>query len=227
MKIVTALSGEGEFTIKHVQALAKQLDEHAPFTSFACITNEKVPGVTCLPNHNKWPGWWIKFEAFAPEIKGPILWMDLDTIILGPLDDILAVRKLTLLRDFYRTGKPVPRGLNLQRRPGSPKPEGLGAGLMLLNEEDRKEPYEYFSKNPRPYMEQYRNQGDQPLLESYYLKHAQRWQDVVPGQIVSWKVDCCGANEFQKPAIPVDARVICFHGTPRPWSVDQFKDLYV
>jgi hypothetical protein len=212
MKIVTTWSGEGEFTAKHVQALARQCEKYAPLHDFVCITNGKVPGVECWPNRNKWPGWWVKFEAFAPEVKGDILYMDLDTVVIGSLEDILKVRKLTLLRDFYRDGKRLK--------------EGLQASLMLLTEKDRPEPWEYFSNNPRSYMETYKTKGDQPLLERYYMNHAQRWQDILPGQVVSWKVNCGGGNAFSKPSIPTDARIIIFHGQPRCWDVEQFKDLY-
>ena len=212
MKIVTALSGGGEFTPAHVQALKRQCDYYAPITEFVCITNENVPGVTCLPNRHNWPGWWVKMEAFAPDIKGTILWMDLDTVLVKDISPLLSQERLTILRDFYRDGK---RHI-----------EGLQASLMLLPEEDRAEPWAYFSKNPRTYMEQYKAGGDQKLLERYYLKHARRWQDVLPEQIVSWKVDCCGSNIFQKPKVPKDARVIIFHGKPRPWDCQEWEHLY-
>jgi len=212
MKIVTALNSGGEFTPAHVQALKRQCDHYAPLTEFVCITNENVPGVDCIPDPNKWPGWWIKMNAFAPSMKGTILWMDLDTVIVGSLEAITSTNRLTLLRDFYRDGK---RHI-----------EGLQASLMLLPEEDRAEPYEYFSKSARTYMETYKTKGDQPLLERYYLKHAQRWQDVLPGQIVSWKVDCCGGNVFRKPAIPAEARIVIHHGTPRPWQCPEWEHLY-
>lgn len=212
MKIVTTWSGEGGFTAKHVQALARQCEKYAPLTDFVCITNEKVPGVECWPNRNKWPGWWVKFEAFAPEIKGNILYMDIDTVIIGKLDSLLKINKLTLLRDAYRDGKRLK--------------EGLQASLMMLREEDREGPWKYFSTHPRTYMETYKTKGDQPLLEQYYLSHAQRWQDVLPGQIVSWKVDCGGGNAFKPAVIPADARLIFFHGAPRPWQCKEFEDLY-
>jgi hypothetical protein len=212
MKIVTTWSGEGDFTAKHVQALARQCEKHAPLTDFVCITNEKVPGVECWPNHNKWPGWWVKFEAFAPWVHGDILYMDLDTVITGSLADIVRVKKLTLLRDAYRDGKRLK--------------EGLQASLMMLTEEDRVGPWEYFSTHPRTYMETYKIKGDQPLLEQYYMSHAQRWQDILPGQIVSYKVDCGGGNAFKPAVIPASARLIFFHGKPRPFDCPEFKDLY-
>lgn len=212
MKIVTVWSGAGEFTVKHVQALAQQCEKYAPLYDFVCITNEKVPGVECWPNRNNWPGWWVKMELYRPDIRGTVLYLDLDTVITGSLSNIVAVNKLTLLRDFYRDGKRLK--------------EGLQASMMLLPEEEREGPWKYFSTHPRSYMETYKTKGEQPLLESYYMSHAQRWQDVVPGQIVSWKVNCGGGNAFREPIIPADTRVIIFHGVPRPWDVPQFKGLY-
>ena len=213
MKIVTTWSGDGEFKSSHVQSLARQCAQFAPGVDFVCITNEKVPGVECWPNRNKWPGWWVKFEAFAPEIKGDILYMDLDTVIVGSLEDIVRVKKLTMLQDAYRDGKKFKKGLQ--------------ASLMMLTEKDREGPWKYFSTQPHTYMETYKVKGDQPLLESYYLNRAQRWQDVLPGQVVSWKVNCGGGNAFSRPSIPADARLIFFHGKPRPWDCPEFKDLYV
>ena len=213
MKIVTTWSGDGEFKSSHVQSLARQCAQFAPGVDFVCITNEKVPGVECWPNRNKWPGWWVKFEAFAPEVKGDILYMDLDTVIIGSLAELLKVDKLTLLRDAYRDGKKYKKGLQ--------------ASLMMLPERDRQGPWEYFSTQPLTYMETYKVKGDQPLLERYYMNRAQCWQDILPGQIVSAKVGCGLGNSFSKPIIPADARLIFFHGKPRPWDCAEFKDLYV
>lgn len=212
MKIVTVWSGEGVFTVKHVQALARQCEKHAPLTDFVCITPKSVEGVECWEPTHTWTGWWHKYEIFAPHICGRILYMDLDTVIRGSLSDILAVDKLTLLRDFYRDGKRLK--------------EGLQASLMSLSEEDRSRIWEDWMREPRAHMQRLGIKGDQPMLEQHFLQRAQRWQDIAPGQIVSWKVTCGGGNAFQAPVIPADARVIIFHGMPRPWDVPQFKEMY-
>lgn len=224
MKIVTAWSGEGDFKSSHVQSLARQCEKFAPLDDFVCITPTKIDGVECWKPTHKWPGWWHKFEIFAPRIRGTILYMDIDTVISGSLSDIVADEKLTLLRDFYRAGKQVPGGL--RRVKLKAKAEGLQASLMMLPEADRAEIWEDWISDPGSRMQWLCSKGDQPLLEQHFLKRAQRWQDVVPGQIVSYKVDCCGANEFQKSIVPADARVIVFHGQPRPWDCPEFKDLY-
>lgn len=198
--------GPSEFQPVHVQALAKQLEKWAPFSTFECLTDVDVPGVKCIPLVHDWPGWWAKMEVFAPRMTGDFLFMDLDTIITGSLEDIEQTSKLTMLRDFYRDGKKLK--------------EGLGGGLMYLTEESRAEPWNYFSKHPTSYMQTYRR-GEQHLLETYYLRTADRWQDVLPGQVISWKVHCAALNR-----VPENARAVCFHGQPRPWIVPQFAHLY-
>ena len=100
---------------------------------------------------------------------------------------------------------------------------------MFLPEADRAEVWEQFSKNPRAAMMEFSRGGDQRVLEHHYLARAQRWQDVLPGQVVSYKAHCC-QNVLGKGPVyrstPEGTRIIAFHGTPRPWYTEQFKDLY-
>lgn len=194
-----------EFTPGHVLALQRQLAQYAPGFPFECLSDVKVPGVECRPLRHGWPGWWAKMELFDPEVPGDFLFMDLDTVITGPLDDILAVRKLTLLRDFFRDGKKLK--------------EGLGGGLIYLPADARRDVWGFWMQQPQLQMRVY-SRGDQFLMEKFYLNTAQRWQDVVPGQVVSWKVHCKG------DIVPPEARVVCFHGQPRPWAVGKLLHLY-
>lgn len=204
MRIVTVYRSGGDFTTKHVQALQKQIEKWAPLASFECLSDAPIDGVKCIPLKSNWPGWWAKMELFDPGLPGDFLFMDLDTVILGPLDDILDVNELTCLRDFYRDGKKLK--------------EGLGGGLIYLPADARKVIWEYFTANP-PFCMRLYSRGDQHLFERFWLQSAKRWQDKVPGQIVSWKVNCARG-------IPPEARVICFHGKPRPFETGQFLHLY-
>lgn len=197
--------GSSEFNASHVVALQKQVAKWAPGVQFECLSDIAIPGVDCRPLKRGWRGWWSKIELFDPEFPGDFLFMDLDTVISGSLSDVLAVDKLTLLRDFYRDGKKLK--------------EGLGGGLLYLPAGNaRRAVWDDFTANPSLSMRLY-PRGDQFLFETHYLNTAQRWQDVVPGQVISWKVHC-------QNGIPSDARVICFHGKPRPWEVGQFLHLY-
>lgn len=211
MRILTVLTSRTlhgaapEFKPAHVQALQKQLERWAPFAQFECLTDTDVPDVECRPLKHGWPGWWSKMELFDPELRGDFLFMDLDTVVTGPLDGFERVSKLTVLRDFYRDGVKLK--------------EGLQSSLMFLPGAARRAPWDDFMANPALAMRLHGAGGDQRLLEAHYIHSADRWQDVLPGQVVSWKVDC-------KTGIPPDARIVCFHGKPRPWAVPQFLHFY-
>lgn len=212
MRIITVLrsknlqGGPSEFKPLHVQALKRQLEKHAPFVQFECLSDVDVPGVETIPLEHKWPGWWAKMEAMSPRMKGDFILMDLDTVITGSLDDIEHVTKLTMLRDFYRDGKKLK--------------EGIANGVCFMPEADRARVWDLFVNNPAFNMRLYAR-GDMFLFERLFLNTAQRWQDVVPGQIVSWKVHCAKTN-----TVPPDARIVCGHGHPRPWAVPQLAHLY-
>jgi hypothetical protein len=199
------LKSGGDFKPSHVQALKRQLEKHAPSATFSCFTDMKVEGVECRPLKRKWPGWWSKMELFDPEVRGDILYMDLDTVLVGPLDDLTRVNSLAMLRNFYRDGKKLK--------------EGLQSSVMFLPERHRTVAWDLFIQHPAWHMSLYRAGGDQRLLESLWLNTAARLQDLLPGQFVSWKVNCA-------KGVPPEARVIVFHGKPRPWDVGQFLHLY-
>lgn len=197
MRVALVLRAGGEYKPEHAQALAFQLSLHAPSHEVVVLSDVDVPGVERIPLKYQWPGWWAKLELVRPDIEGDLLFFDLDTVITGDLTDILAVKELTILRDFYRDGLR--------------KPEGLQSSMMFLPADARQEVWNAWSPD---LIDQYKRKGvgDQAFLESLWLNKAKRWQDIVPGQIVSYKVHC------KHNGLPPDARVVCGHGRPRPWE---------
>lgn len=199
------LKSGGDFKPSHVQALQRQVAKWAPLASFECLTDMEVPRVETVPLVHKLPGWWSKMELFRPDVLGEFLFMDLDTVVVGPLDDFERVSNLTVLRDFYRDGKKLK--------------EGLQSSLMYIHSSGREQIWDDFMLNPPLTMLMHRRGGDQALPERYWLSKAARFQDEIPGQVVSWKVNCASG-------VPPEARVVVFHGKPRPWEVGQFLHLY-
>lgn len=207
MRVATVLRSGGIYRPAHVEALARQLKQWLPFDELLCFSDMFVPRVETVPLLHKWPGWWSKMEIFRPDIAGDLLYMDLDTLLIGPLDDIVNVNRLTILRDFYRDG--VYKG----------RPEGLQSSLMLLPEADRSEVWADFARNPEVAMNSFTRLGDQGFLERHFLERAARWQDVLPGQVVSLKVHC-------RNGVPSNTRVICAHGKPKFWDLPEYKHFY-
>lgn len=214
MKIVTVLRSGSEFNSSHVQSLKRQCAQFAPWAEFMCLSDTHIDGVHCRLLKTDWPKWWSKMELFDPHMKGDFLYMDLDTVISGSLSDILRCDKLTLLRDFYRDGVKFKAG--------------LGSGLMYLPEHARWKPWDIFGLSAERIMATC-PKGDQQFLENVWGVNIPTWQEFVPDQVVSYKVHCCesvlGQGLKYKYTSP-DARIICFHGQPRPWNTEQFKDLY-
>jgi len=145
-----------------------------------------------IPLENDWPGWWSKIELF--KLEGPLLYFDLDTIIKGDLSDIAEQchkQEFIVLNDFYRE-------------------KGIGSGMMGWNESVRYI-YDAFAKNPRQYMDQYRNGGDQSFIESQCSPV--KWQNIVRDHVVSYKVHVMNGKSN-------GSRVVCFHGKPKPHEVN-------
>lgn len=173
---------------------------------FYCFTDNKSninENIIChdLPyaNNKSMKGWWQKLYLFSPDmpIKGKIFYIDLDTVIAGNIDDILSVEGFIVLRDFYAS---MARGVSTT---------DIGSGLMTWNTTNglyHPEIWETFMQNPISNINQMHPHGDQRWIQKFVLDR-KYWQDVLPGQVVSFKCHCVGG-------LPADARVICYHGKP-------------
>lgn len=136
-------------------------------------------------------GWWAKLAMFQPgRFSGRCLYFDLDTVICGPLDDIASVDgPMHGIEDFYRPGR-------------------FASGVMSWTAEDYSHVWTQFERAGFP---QFDPNGDQGWIETM-VPDAKLWQREIPGQIVSFKADCLNG-------VPENARVIAFHGLPRPHTL--------
>ena len=202
-RVVCVLRSGGEYTPAHVERLQRQLARCLPGAELTCLSDVDVP-CQRIPLRQDWRegrGWWAKMELFAPWVEGDLLFFDLDTSLVGDLTDIAAVRSLTMMQDFNYGAH-------------------LSSTMMFLPEADRPAIWETFCRDPLGWIRHYDNPnlpnaqwGDQGFLADHGLGNAQRWQRVVPGQIYSYKAD-----DLARRGMPGNARVICFHGQPRPWA---------
>jgi hypothetical protein len=192
--VACVLRAGGEYTPEHVARLKEGVEKHLPGARFVCLSDTEVP-CERIPLITDWPGWWAKIELMRPDIEGDLLYFDLDTIITGSLQRIASRRGLILLQDFYRK-------------------DGLGSGMMHLPACERAPLWRSFAADPGGFMADHARGGDQSFMEAFWLRRAKRWQSEVPGQVVSYKKD------VRRRGIPATARVVCFHGQPRPWAVN-------
>jgi hypothetical protein len=182
------LRSGGDFAPEHAQWLARQVP------GLVCLTDMHVSGMPTLPLQHAWPKWWAKLEMFGPSLRGDVLMLDLDTVVLR-MPEVADRGRSIVLKDFGQ-------------------PHLIGSGFMYVTESDRRRVWADFTRDPQTVIDTHRKwpkHGDQ----GYLLQHmhgARRWQDVA--KVLSFKTHC-------ETGLPAGAEVVCFHGQPRPWQVDR------
>jgi len=202
LTVALVLRSGGDYGPVDVRRLVRQLwgrlighVEHR----IVCLSDMPVPGVDVVPLAHGWPGWWSKLELFRPGVfpnGDRIFYIDLDTILLGPIDSILSIdQRFVVLEDFYH-------------------PPKYGSGLMMWTAGDamlRDLVWTPFAADPERAMEVSGWWGDQAWLwRTVPLDAVSYFQRERPGEVVSFKVHCRDGRP------PEGARVVCFHGRPKP-----------
>lgn len=225
LTVACVLKRGGDFDGEYVRTLAKGIKNNLriPY-SFLCLTDmprelpiDSLPSApvetTTWPLGTDWRGWWSKMELFR--LPGPVLYIDLDTCIVGDITTLadyvtlMSKDEFLMLRGFYRND--------------------LGSGIMGWNGDWSwiyddfcgvlKLSGKFISRNDHFELscQHGRFRGDQDFI-SWRLKSARkkivRVQDVVAG-IYSYKVHVRDAHE-----VPPDASIVCFHGKPRPTEIE-------
>lgn len=217
LTVVCVLRSGGIYDVEWVAKLQRGVARHLhdiPYW-FVCLTDtdERLP-LRCerVQLANSWPGWWSKLEMFRPGLfDGPVLYFDLDTVVVGSLDAIAAYpHRFTMAHEFYR-------------------PHLLCSTTMAWSS-DWSHLYEAFASDPVRLAHHYDNVmpttgriGDQAFIEDRVGK-----VDTFRGlfgerSVASYKVHQC------QDAPPADAAVVAFHGTPKPhqlttgWVAEAWK----
>ena len=217
MKVATVLRSGGDFGVANVKWLFNQFPAG---TEMICFTDMKmvIPGITVVPLINDWSkcrGWWAKMEIFRPDITDDLLYFDLDTVITGDIRPLLSLRpdEIVMLSDYYR-------------------PHNLMSAIMYIPNHAKKQVWDAFWRQPRYYINYCKLPdclGDQGFLQ-LVLGDTLRWQDVLPGWFVSYKKNVVklGASPWANKRhsegdgrLPEGARVVVFHGNPRPQQVNE------
>ena len=213
MRIATTLRSGGEFLPKHVQGLARQVKRWAPQVDFLCLSDVEIPGVHTYPLKTNWPTWWAKMELCDPDLRGDFLFMDIDTVIVGLIDDFLTGPFTTF--------------------------RGCGA-LHLWPAADRAKIWDLFTRHSADIIEQY--WGEDVFLRSVWtnqfaiprtfkdtledkLACGRQWQLDPPGQLL-YRGKRSGLDPARPIELQPDTRIIMFQGNPRPWRTPEFRHLW-
>jgi hypothetical protein len=199
--VACVLSSGGPYDARWVRALYRGVRDHWPanasYLDFVCLSDRRIGmyGIRDIALVGRFPGWWAKLELFRPDVfDRPVLYLDLDTLVVGDLAELIAPRqRLTMLADFYREAN----------RAGRPR---FGeSGVMGWTPGPETEAiWRAFVADPKGARAAHRGDG------SFIRANAGHdyWQDVLPGQIVSYKIHA-------RVGPPEGARLVCGHGRPK------------
>lgn len=175
---------------------------------FICLTDNPeglTEGIITKELPKDVNGWWNKLYIFAQGILPDNelnIFLDLDTVITGALDDIVTYRgKFAMLSDFYHPN--------------------IGAGGVMMWKGNYSYLWENWLLAEKP---EFYGNGELGFGEAGWIQKfitPDRLQTIFPKQIVSYKVHA-------QDHIPERAKIVCFHGTPRPhdawgWVRDFWK----
>lgn len=143
-----------------------------------------------MPLIRDWPGWWSKIEAFR--MGGRVIYIDLDTSIFGdltPLVDALKPGNFFMLKPFNRREK-------------------WASGIMAWDGD-----FGFIFREMTTGKIAEHNWDQRYILDrlTAHKVDIRSVQDVLP-DVYSYKWHCKGG-------VPEDARIVCFHGKPKPHEV--------
>lgn len=196
------------YSAEYVNKLYRGVERNTtiPF-KFICFTEDTTgidtKNIECrqLPNVPGVEGWWLKMSLFGRDarLKGRVFFLDLDTVIVGNLDEMLRYEgNFIVIQDFYS----VRNNRNLTN---------YGSGLMAWEDNwNGMDMWNLYLKESPERIKRENPKGDQQYLQKI-APGADFWQERYPNQVVSYKVHIRGQE-----VIPENARIVCFHGKPRP-----------
>ena len=179
---------------------------------FRCLTDTPMPwlfeyggrlkgrkgwdGYDTIPLLHDWPGWWSKLELFRPGLfDGLVLYLDLDTLIVGPLDPLIGYGgRFAALSDFY-------------------SPTLAESGVMLFQGGDLGRIYRHALRDPAPLD----HTGEARFWRQY--EDPERLQDLFPGMFGSYNADelATGPGDFSVVSFHGHPKQ---HNLPGSWVED-------
>lgn len=198
LTVLCVLRSGGDYNAEYVRKLRDGVAKHLTIPHrFVCLSDVPVPCERIPLKHN-WPGWWSKIAMFeAGVITGPTLYLDLDTIITGPLDAVT-----TIPYEFAM--------LNIRA-----KDLKIGNSGAMWFTKAFPHVYERFAEKPQHWIDYHlknakdRYMGDQAFISDCF-SDIPKLHRALPGFFQSYKYD------HLQEQVPHGCSVVCFGGHPRP-----------
>lgn len=197
--IATVYKTGGSYGREYVEKLKSGFERHLKAEHrFVCLTDDCFSDY-CLPLLHDWEGWWSKIELFRPGLfQGPVLAVDLDTVLLGDLSALLNHKSsFVMMRDFQL-------------------PDRANSCLMYW-EGDHSHIYGRFKSDVDYYKDIYKEVpllGDQAMIEISQLKAGcpvVMWQDILPPNfLINYQLEVLKGKDWH------DASLCWWTWIPKP-----------
>lgn len=169
---------------------------------FRCLADREITGIDTLVPDEQWPGWWSKLLLFR-YAGGQVLYLDLDTVIVGNLDRLLSDR-LSMPANWGQSGH---GGCQSSVMSWNSDYENLGyiADLFDIDQVQAPERGNCGAYGPKNLW------GDQEYVTELMGD---------PGDVVKPMPHVFSYRYHALGGPPGDASIVCFHGEPKPAAVN-------
>lgn len=195
LNVVCVLKSGGQYDATWVEKLQRGVARNLSLPHrFVCFSDVPVPCDRIKLRHD-WPAWWSKVELFRRgALTQPSLYLDLDTVITGPLESFFGAPDFAMLHNFH-------------------DPKVVGSGVMWFGKVPH-EVYRKFSQKPWDYIQYYQQfiKGNHVGDQAFVADTLHNIGFIENPRIKSYKKHC-------REGLPPDTSIVCFHGVPRPDQV--------
>jgi len=194
---VVCIKQGDKYGLEYVNILASMVKRNLTIPhEFLCYTDQPAgirPDISCLPMLCEYPGWWSKIGLYQEKLPGVVtdrmLYLDLDVVITGSLDDIVQYSGDFIAARDWPEGSLNDKG-------------GMNSSVMLLKVGSRAEVWNRFDLEiaRRDYY------GDQEYVNALgvnFVLFPDAW-------VKSYKL-----HQLQD-GFPEGTGIVFFHGQPKP-----------
>ena len=227
-EIAVVLAGDKFDPNVHVKQIYKRLHRYCTDFRLTVFTDQQINidevRTIPLPQWDLTPRglWWYKIYMFGPHSwTGPVLYMDLDTILIGNIDKFwdYEPNKFCICQDFNRQF--------IDTYPVS------NSSVIRFDPAKYTDIYNTFVENPQKIIRQYR--GDQDYITAYFKeRNDKQWWPKEWAMSYKWEIKHGGTrvggldvkypDDYIQPdlpeVIPEPCSIVVFHGKPDPYETE-------
>lgn len=163
INVYTVLNVSFNHTKEYVYRLKASLERNSTLAfNFSCLTNEQLPGINTVPIEEF--GSWAKMELCDSSVSGKIIYLDLDTVLIGNIDFLLKEESSFMCRSVTGTRR---------------------TQIFSLDEDQRKEIWEFWKQKRNSVIENFKGEGS--VYDFILDKNILNIQEIHPGKVLDFE----------------------------------------